>query len=388
MSKKIKIFFLFLLFPFSHSFAQQKDDYAIFMDLGSSGSRMYVVRYDSSQKLTQSVPIFSEILIQKLKPGVSSFANNIEDSSINIRVMLNNAVDVLNKASAPLEKVKVFLLATGGMRELSLEKEMSIYHFLNTFISTHYPFQIASIKTITGQMEGLYAWLEVNYLLKNFDSPSLQKGNTNQITEGIIDIGGASTQIAFETDKKTLSNDLINIKINKRNYHILSKSYLGLGIRSALQQMNEHPQANYCYPIEYNLKKGQKTEFDANNCHKAYTSIIKNHKSISKHTQTFKNKFTAMGLYQIFNFFDVAHNPEQMLLHLRVNQVCSKNWTELKNAFPSEIYLTDYCANGIYFQKLLYNFYNLTGDQLNIVEEINKKQLGWLRGAIIYNLFN
>ena len=54
-------------------------------------------------------------------------------------------------------------------------------------------FTVEKVMTISGKYEGLYAWLGINYLLDKFDS-----GNQKV---GIVEMGGASPQIAYTPDE-------------------------------------------------------------------------------------------------------------------------------------------------------------------------------------------
>src|SRR5690606_35248812 len=121
----------------------------------------------------------------------------------------------------------------------------SIYQHIKSSILTDYKntFIPREITTITGKMEGLYAWLDINYLFKNFQN--------NTPTVGSVEFGGASTQIAFALDKSNKLIDEVSIDINNQRYHVFSKSFLGLGINEARESMNADEQAHFCYPLHY-----------------------------------------------------------------------------------------------------------------------------------------
>lgn len=75
-------------------------------------------------------------------------------------------------------------------------------------------------RVISGQDEGAYMWLTINYLLKNLNP--LSKVLT-------IDLGGASTQIAFRPNTIPAESEIdLNIP-NFYDYDIYSISYLGYG---------------------------------------------------------------------------------------------------------------------------------------------------------------
>ena len=109
------------------------------------------------------------------------------------------------------------LLATAGMRLLPEEKQQAIYSSIKSFLKNNYQFPVGEIKTISGKMEALYGWLDINYLLGNFKN--------HQATIGSIDMGGASTEIAFATEDESRPEDEIKIDINDKHYIVFSKSF-------------------------------------------------------------------------------------------------------------------------------------------------------------------
>ena len=80
-------------------------------------------------------------------------------------------------------------------------------------------------RILSGQEEGINAWISANYFENNFDvDPSLSsyffsrnsnKKTSNSRTKGILDLGGASTQITYVPSGKQKI-------INKNGYHCVS----------------------------------------------------------------------------------------------------------------------------------------------------------------------
>ena len=93
------------------------------------------------------------------------------------------------------------------MRLLTPEKQAHVLSATCEFLRFHSNFKIddpssngpcgSSVRIITGEEEGLFGWIAVNYLMDGFkgsgDSP---------LTYRFLDMGGASTQIAFEPSKE------------------------------------------------------------------------------------------------------------------------------------------------------------------------------------------
>lgn len=82
-------------------------------------------------------------------------------------------------------------------------------------------------RTITGFEEGLYAWLAVRGEL-----------GTKGDDLGIVEMGGASSQITFRCETCEPSDDAVmNIRIGHDTYKMFSYSFLGLGQKQAREQV-------------------------------------------------------------------------------------------------------------------------------------------------------
>ena len=95
-------------------------------------------------------------------------------------------------------------MATAGMRLLSPKQQTAIIEASCSYIRLNSAFRLDgpsdkgpcgfSVRIITGEEEGLYGWIAVNYLMDGFAGHE----ENHRATYGFLDMGGASTQIAFE----------------------------------------------------------------------------------------------------------------------------------------------------------------------------------------------
>ena len=148
-----------------------------------------------------------------------------------------------------LEKeTPLFLLATAGMRLLPPEKQGAVLHQACRFLSLHSAFKIdppssagpcgSSVQIITGEEEGLFGWIAVNYLMDGFIGRA-----QNRTTYGFLDMGGASTQIAFEPGSinGTDAKNLIDIRLRLLNgeeikHKVFVTTWLGYGTNQARER--------------------------------------------------------------------------------------------------------------------------------------------------------
>lgn len=147
------------------------------------------------------------------------------------------------------------------LREKDPQRSSKILQSLRKYLSS-LPFHFQNASIITGQQEGLYGWVTVNYLMGNFlevricyrsicclyvfNKPSccvtlhLQKNLWNTYvrpagaqTVGSMDLGGASTQIAFAVDSNLTGPDYMHVKLYGYPYNVYTHSYLCYGKNEA-----------------------------------------------------------------------------------------------------------------------------------------------------------
>jgi len=123
-------------------------------------------------------------------------------------------------------KVPVAIFGTAGTRLIGEEERAQLWKDLNELVAIKSKqtygekggFDInPAFQTISGEDEGFFAMLSVNLLKNNLDSKLTVKSKL----EGVLDLGGASTQIAAPTKDSTGST------LSKSDVFV--KSYLGFG---------------------------------------------------------------------------------------------------------------------------------------------------------------
>ncbi|KAL0563835.1 Golgi apyrase [Marasmius crinis-equi] len=233
--------------------------FGIVIDAGSSGSRLQiyswrdprVVLADQGGLAANTLPKVEkgtqdgEGWVTKVEPGISSFADHPEDIPGYLRPLLAHARDRVPpslQAETPL-----YLLATAGMRLLEPEQQASVLRETCNFFVRHSYFKIdqpsaagpcgSSVRIITGEEEGLFGWIAVNYLMDGFSSSS-----ASRTTYGFLDMGGASTQIAFEPSEeyqqdKNLTNVRLRLLSGKEIEHrVFVATWLGYGTNQARER--------------------------------------------------------------------------------------------------------------------------------------------------------
>ena len=381
MKHVIKIFLTTVVFLFGFSTSASSLQYAVIIDAGSSGSRAYVFQYAKSLPMIP-IPVIKSLYSKSTQPGLSSYATTPDLAGASLQPILTAAANFLQNMGVNLSTVPVSVSATAGMRSLPLDEQQPIYASVRSYIRDNYAFSLRDqdVRTITGTEEGLYGWLDVNYLLGNFVHPTP--------TVGSLDMGGASTQIAFATSDTSQPENEVVITLNHKTYRVFSISFLGLGQTQALDTMAAYGESPACFPTGYPYDS-ETGAFNFDGCSAIYADIIQNNDVAQRILSTAGQKFIAYsGYFYNFEFFGVLQTPAQSALLSSINAICTLSWSNLQLTYPDipVQYLANFCANGVYFNDLLYTTYQLQGSQLRVVDDINGTAIEWPLGELLDSL--
>ncbi|NXD67837.1 ENTP7 diphosphohydrolase, partial [Eolophus roseicapillus] len=220
-------------------------NYGVVVDCGSSGSRVFVYFWPPHNgnphdllDIRQMRDSNSRPVVKKIKPGQCrcSWSTYVgwapaaaqltapppwagisvaaaaapEQAMPYLRPLLQFAA-----AHIPARKHKetpLYILCTAGMRLLPERQQAAILEDLvrNVPQEFNFLFSKSHAEVISGKQEGVYAWIGINFVLGRFDHEDEEdavvtvalgdKGESlvRKRTVGILDMGGASLQIAYE----------------------------------------------------------------------------------------------------------------------------------------------------------------------------------------------
>ncbi|KAF9430167.1 Golgi apyrase [Podila epigama] len=279
--------------------------FGIVIDAGSSGSRIHIYSWINKDYLIQTTPQRDHLGVlptiepgvesgtpdaqewtKKTEPGIADFKDRPEDVGEHLEALLDHALKIIPESE--ISSTPIYLLATAGLRLVQDEIREQILANSCSYIKENYKFKIGQckdhIKNISGQEEGIFGWVAINYLMGGFDnggvkmikplpnsgqheiseslpefSPEhqddgVESGNNNtndsdydadpsahRHTLGFLDMGGASTQIAFEPSPKASadhSDDLTTVSLKTLanetlQYNVFVTTFLGYGSNQA-----------------------------------------------------------------------------------------------------------------------------------------------------------
>ncbi|XP_003218500.1 ectonucleoside triphosphate diphosphohydrolase 7 [Anolis carolinensis] len=197
--------------------------YGVVIDCGSSGSRVFVYFWPPHNgnphdllDIRQMRDHSSEPVVKKIKPGISTMAKAPEKASDYMKPLLSFAAAHVPKAKH--KETPLYILCTAGMRLLPDWQQSAILKDLVRDVPLEFDFLFSEshAEVISGKQEGVYAWIGINFVLGRFDhdeeadalvSVTLADQKETLVrkrTVGILDMGGASLQIAYEVPSSTV----------------------------------------------------------------------------------------------------------------------------------------------------------------------------------------
>jgi apyrase len=369
---KYYITLIITLFFSATSFASQ---YIAIIDAGSSGSRLYLYEYEK----TKSLPTIKTIYTKSIDIPLSFYKDTPQKAAEGVIPLLNSMMEFLKDHQINPKQVSIDILATAGMRLLPEDTQDAIYLQISNYVTQHYPVQLDDIGTLSPEEEAIFGWLDVNYLLNNFQNHSP--------TIGSIDIGGASMEIAFE-DKTNNRNDT-SITIDNQRYTVFSANFLGLGADEARKTMAFESNANTCYPLNYKLNDTMTGNFNQPLCKTLFTDVLKPYALKAKIPSTIGKSFIAYSnVFYLYHDLNIEKNPDQTTLDGQLQIMCTQTIEEINKNYAAinPKYRPFYCANGDYLSVLLYDTLELQGSQLTVTNKIGDETINWTLGAALVDI--
>lgn len=412
--------------------------YGIVIDSGSSGSRIQIYKWEDpsytkehvkDEKILASPPKITQEKgwTQKISPGISTYSE-----SGKVKKIWSDHYSKLMKLAQKVipadqhSETPVYVLATAGMRLLPLDKQKQILKETCVSIQKNTNFYLPNCKDfvqiIDGETEGIYGWLGLNYLMGQFNN--YKTSNKHHESIGFMDMGGASTQIAFvpsseqEIEKHDEDLSLVtlrNINGQTQQWRVFVETWLGFGANEARKRyLNQlitlsNPSDTLSYEIhDPCLPKGATTSYKYNGkkhevkgmgnyelCLKdIYPLLMKNipckdtpclFNGIHGPKLDFdKDKFIGISEYW-YTANDVFHSGGEYNFHSfneKVKEYCESDWSKiLSNSkagqyskLDPEKFLKDACFKASWVINVLHEGFELPRKGIEITDESKEKE--------------
>jgi len=242
--------------------AETRQGKAVVFDAGSSGTRVFVYDWtlESGQELvTITLP---PKRVKKINGGLTSFSKDTNKIPDYLHQLINFAKTIVGENH--IKTTPLYFAATAGLRLEEQRNPEGYKKIINkvTLTLDNSGFVIADKpRTISGQEEAAYAWVNINSLEKQL--PQILSGEGLGI--GVVEMGGASFQIAFLPKEKPKEHAFI-VNLAGKHIALYAYSYGDLGENEARKVFSND---EYC---EWGGKNHEKVgSFD-----KCRESILKN----------------------------------------------------------------------------------------------------------------
>lgn len=340
------------------------------IDAGSSGTRLYIYAKDEQSSSWQ------QIWNQKINPGLSS----VEESAVG---------DYLDKLMqvAPNKPMFISFYGTAGMRLLSPEEQQKRYEAASLWFKSHPEWRLEHIRTISGQEEGVFAWIAVQSEMHVLNQPM-------ENLKSVIEVGGASAQVTIPVSEQELGHysaaDIYKINLKDKPLYVWSKSFLGLGMTEVEKQFIN---SSSCYSQGYPLKDTIIGHGDARQCiQELETStgfpivhIFEPAKEVV--IQHPKLNWVALGALRYsmevspFSFTDHLFTFKDMR-QLGDDQFCHQSWEQLSQSATVFPFIYRQCFSISYFYSAFVDAMGIN-EQESIYFPEHDAQMDWTLGTLL-----
>ncbi|XP_020648961.3 ectonucleoside triphosphate diphosphohydrolase 2 isoform X1 [Pogona vitticeps] len=413
--------------------------YGIVLDAGSSHTAMFVYKWPADKE--NDTGIVSQHSMCDVKGGgISSYSDNPPAAGESLKTCLDQALRDVPKerhAATPL-----YLGATAGMRLLNHTSPQVSDDVFRAVTSTlkQYPFDFRGARILSGEDEGVFGWVTANYLLENFIKYGWigQWIRPKRNTLGAMDLGGASTQITFETREEIESRPAneVTLRLYGQTYKVYTHSFLCYGRDQILKRLLSKVLKaegytlkvdNPCWPKGYRQNFTMESIYnspctasekptnyfstamvnmsgsgDPSQCRRHVASLFQFtdcpytrcsfdrvfQPNIAGHFIAFSAFFYTVDFIQSVMKRHVATLRD---LEAAVEELCNATWTELYQKAPNlEKRLSDYCPTATFIYLLLqqgYQFNATTFPNIAFQKKAGDTSIGWALGYML-NLTN
>mmetsp|Transcript_10766 Transcript_10766/g.12414 ORF Transcript_10766/g.12414 Transcript_10766/m.12414 type:complete len:513 (-) Transcript_10766:609-2147(-) len=397
----------------------QKTDreYGIQIDAGSSGTRLYVYSWTRKQAAKTIYPASQVGWNIENRPGLATYGKNRSRIQRMFRPLLLFASNILKREGLNLQEltnVPVFLGATAGMRLLHPDDAHLIMSNVRRELKRSiFRFENEWARVLSGEEEGVFGWITVNYLLKrlNVDSSG---------TVGTIDLGGASTQITLHPPEDILAN-FFPLRLNSMVHNLYTHSYLYYGNdearnifeRNLLSQPGSAgSKDNPCWPSGYvrsvgDIKLKGTSSWEA--CKNAARELFESDQIPCKHSDG--TRCGILGVYQpsfqgvvriyamsyfyyVYLFFDLDDEASLSRLAERASSICSKKFSDFVDYVdgrPVKVQdhdrMLNFCFGAAYVIGLLHEglHFPLDNTPIVVVDKLNDSDISWAFGSMLWH---
>uniref|UniRef100_A0A803TQ42 Ectonucleoside triphosphate diphosphohydrolase 2 n=1 Tax=Anolis carolinensis TaxID=28377 RepID=A0A803TQ42_ANOCA len=391
--------------------------YGIVLDAGSSHTALFVYQWPADKENETGI-VSQHSMCDVQGGGISSYADNPPAAGSSLKACLDQA-----KAAVPAERhaeTPLHLGATAGMRLLNLTDPGA---------TQRTPFDFRGARILSGEEEGLFGWVTANYLMENF----VKYGwvgrwvRPKRATAGALDLGGASTQITFETPDPAAP--AVPLRLYGQRFRVFTHSFLCFGRDQVLKRLLGHllkassfrlALSNPCWPRGFSRSFPMESVFgspctaplrppnyfpsalvnmsgsgNAGQCREQAARLLASQDFAGTALPNVTGRFIAFSAFFYTVDFLQSVTKRRVAspkdLEDATEEICNMTWAQLLHAEPRmERFLPDYCPMANFVSLLLtrgYGFDETTFLDIAFQKKAGETSIGWALGFML-NLTN
>ncbi|XP_048136032.1 probable apyrase 6 isoform X2 [Rhodamnia argentea] len=202
------------------------------IDAAPSGSRIRVFEFFNEGAFPSVAAVDgSGNESMKVRPGLAGFADDPEGAGRSISELIEFAKRRVRKKDRA--RTKAVLAVSGGLEGLSLGVRGRIVESCRRVLrKSGFMFRDEWAQVITGEDEGIFAWVAVNYILGSL-------GSESEDTTGTVELGGRSLEVTFAPRETTQIQTSRVVKLGGTTYNLYTLSLQQFGQDDAWRSYNE-----------------------------------------------------------------------------------------------------------------------------------------------------
>jgi apyrase len=375
--KKLTCLLFILLIGTYYTNASINPRYYAIIDAGSSGSRIHLYKYQNKNNNVKLETL--KLKKNKVTPGLSSIANCPDKVGEYLQPLIDSVNSAITSQGIEEKNVNFYLLATAGMRVISPVLQKNIYRQLKKYIKENTDFKTEEITTIPGKHEGAFDWIAYNYLAKKLFTDK---------TMGILDMGGASVEIAFATNKPIFNpGDKVEFMIGAKKFTIFSHSYLGLGQNLAISQYTND---SCCFPKGYPLPNEMTGSGEFKIALLKIENLVNVVHNVNKPSTIIPDADKFVGVSGFYYTptskpFGLGQNISIKALKARGTNFGQRPWADSEKRYSNDPFLYIYYFSSAFISVLLEKGFGFNENtKFNVVNDVDGIDISWTLGAVIY----
>ena len=195
--------------------AARVHSYGVVVDGGSTGTRVHIFGFDEA----------GDALWEDFTAHDRALGR--DDTAACLDPLIGHVLGVLPRAAAG--GTPVFVGATAGLRKLGEARAATVLREASAVVAAAGLRPAAASRILTGESEGAFAWVTVNYLLGHL------RGGVRR-TAGVLDCGGGSFQVVT-TDTRVGDDSGERVSVYGREHRLHVFSGLGYGMNEGVRRM-------------------------------------------------------------------------------------------------------------------------------------------------------